>query len=148
MDADTGDVAIDAAGLGHQLVARVVDLLAGEHEVVERRKDLLQPRPFIDRQVGVVQTLMNAVVRRDGIALAPVLGHVGFQVGDAAVAQFGDVGQQAGLDMAARVPAQTRAPHRRQLRFRLAQQHQIVVVLLRERRARVVVYVVDQRRLV
>jgi len=125
-----------------------VDLLAGEHEVVERRKNLLQPRPFIDRQVGVVQAFMDAVVRRDGIALAAVLGHVGFQVGNAAVAQLGDVGQQAGLDMAACMPAQTRAPHRRQLFFSLAQQHQVVVVLLRERRARVVVDVVDQRRLI
>ena len=43
MDADTGDVGIDAAGLAHQLVARVVDLLAGKHEVVKGREDLSSP---------------------------------------------------------------------------------------------------------
>ena len=91
---------------------------------------------------------MDPVVRRDRIALAPILGHVGFQIRDAAVAQFGDIGQQAGLDMTARMLSDRSAPHRLQFLFRLAQQHQIVVVLLRERRARVVVNIVDQRWLV
>ena len=148
VNADAGDVGIDSAGLGHQLVAGVVDLLAGEHEVVEGREDFIQPGPFIDRQVGVVQTFMDAVVRRDGVAFAAVPGHVGFQVGDAAIAQLGNVGQQAGLDVAARMLSERSAPHRFQLLFRLAQQHQVVVVLLREGRARVVVDIVDQRRLV
>ncbi|OPZ16068.1 MAG: hypothetical protein BWZ10_01559 [candidate division BRC1 bacterium ADurb.BinA364] len=138
---------IAARRFEHPLVGLRMNLLAlfaiGFEIGIQAVESRIGQRPLERKQ----QIAVIAIIGRQRVAFAFVAPAIGFQVGPAAVADFRDVRQQAGGDLAAAVARGGGNAHRQALFVGLAQRQKALVARFVERSARIIVHIVDPDRL-